>query len=346
ILLVETSSLEVAIEFTFLIGEGTTTYDHFYYRYAEFVIYVFVIGLFNLELFRNYHPRKTCERLATKMTGHSIVFGYNSYGARVRSYLEKNNLPCVVVARNEADVEDLIGKEEPVMICDVIDQDFMKHVNMAKAKFVFLCDSNNFINLNFLIETRKVNASCKIVARVLDDHLISIYESYKCFPVSTSMLASTNVFADYITPSIHNLYFIGFNDFTKTFIDMAIKRGIACHCIEKDEGDVKDFADYYTLKNDAERKLLVLIQDDYSNRDVLKSSGIFSADVIIITEDIEDDLIHVVKLLKDVNPAARIIVRCFNDDIAKIFEKLGCITISTSTYELEDEIKPLLGLKK
>ncbi len=142
------------------------------------------------------------------------------------------------------------------------------------------------------------------------------------------------------------MHFIGFNDFTKAFIDMAISKGIECHCIEKDSNDILDFERFYSSKAEPQRKMLTLTKGDYSGRDVLKDSGVLSAQIILITEDIKDDLIHVAKVLRDVNPSAKVIIRCFSDDIAKIFETIGCITISTSRYELEDEIKPLLTIKK
>ncbi|MEX2680012.1 MAG: NAD-binding protein [Candidatus Sigynarchaeota archaeon] len=335
-----------ALELTFYITEGPSDYDTFYYRYGDYVMFSLVLGMVNVEIFRHYHPRKTCETLASKMENHAVVFGYTDLGMRIKSFLEKNKVPWIVVSPNDGAVEDLIANEAPVIIHDESDEELMAKTRMAKAKYVFLCDNNNFYNLNILIEIRKVNKSCTVVARVLDDHLVPIYESYGCHAIATSGLAARNVFEEYVTPGTKAMHFIGFNDYVKAFIDMAIAKGIECHCVEKDSGDITDFEGFYSSKTEQARKLLSLTKGDYLVRDVLQNSGVLNAQVIIITEDIKDDLIHVAKIIRDVNPSAKVIVRCFSDDIAKIFETLGCITISTSRYELEDEIKPLLTIKK
>lgn len=335
-----------AAQLAFFIYEGTSHYDQFYYRYGDYVMFGLVLGMVNLELFRKYNPRKTCEILARRMENHAVVFGYEALGRRIQAFLEKSKVPWVVVSVNEKDVAELIANEDPVIINAESENDLIAKANIAKARYVFLSDSNNFYNLNILIEARKVNPLCTIVARVLDDHLVGIYESYGCHAIATSGLAARNVFEEHVNAGIKAMHFIGFNGFTKAFIDMALAKGIECHCLEKDKSDILDFEGYYSSKNEAQRKLLSLAKGDYFDRDVLKDGGVLNAQIIVITEDIKDDLIHVAKLLRDINPSAQIIVRCFNDDIAKIFETLGCITISTSRYELEDEIKPLLTIKR
>jgi voltage-gated potassium channel Kch len=335
-----------ALEFTFFIKEGTTDYDTFYYRYGDYMMFSLVLGMVNVEVYRNYHPRKTCETLARKMENHAVVFGYNALGRRITAFLERNKIPWVVVSPRESDVKELVENEDPVIVHEISDEELMKKASIAKARYLFLCDSNNFYNLNILIEARKVNPSCTIVARVLDDHLVPIYESYKCNTIATSVSAARNVFEDHVKQGTRAVHFIGFNDFIKSFIDMAIGKGIECHCLEKDANDMTEFDIYYSTKTEVQRKILSLTKGNYTSRDVLKTSGILDAQVIIITEDIQDDLIHVAKVLRDVNPSAKVIVRCFSDDIAKVFETIGCITISTTRYELEDEIKPLLTIKK
>ena len=335
-----------ALELTFYITEGTSDYDTFYYRYGDYVMFSLVLGMVNVEVFRHYHPRKTCETLASKMENHAVVFGYTDLGMRIKSFLDKSKVPWIVVSLNEKDVEDLVANEDPVIIHDESDEELMVKTKMAKAKYIFLCDTNNFYNLNIIIEVRKLNKSCTIVARVLDEHLVPIYETYGCHAIATSGLAARNVFEEHVMQGTKAMHFIGFNDFVKAFIDMAIAKGIECHCIEKDSRDILDFEGFYSSKAEALRKLLTLTKGDYLGRDVLNNSGVLNAQIIIITEDIKDDLIHVAKIIRDVNPSAKVIVRCFSDDIAKIFETLGCITISTSRYELEDEIKPLLTIRK
>lgn len=335
-----------AFELTFFIVEGPSDYDTFYYRYSDYVMFSLVLGMVNVEVFRHYHPRKTCEILARKMENHAVVFGYNALGIRIKSFLEKNKVPWVVVSPNERDVVELVANEDPVIVHDESDEDLMERASIAKAKYIFLSDSNNFYNLNILIEVRKVNPTCTIVARVLDDHLVPIYESYGCHAIATSVSAARNVFEDHVTQGTKTMHFIGFNDFVKSFIDVAIAKGIECHCIEKDKGDISDFETYFSSKTESQRGLLKLSKGNYLSRTDLKDSGVLDAQIILITEDIKDDLIHVAKVLRDVNPSAKVIVRCFSDDIAKIFDTLGCITISTSRYELEDEIKPLLTIKK
>ncbi len=334
------------LEYTFYIAEGPSDYDTFYYRYGDYVMFSLVLGMVNVEIFRHYNPRKTCEILASKMENHAVVFGYNALGIRIKSFLERSKVPWVVVSPNESDVEELISNEDPVIIHDASDEELMAKAAIAKARYIFLSDSNNFYNLNILIEARKVNPSCTIVARVLDDHLVSVYESYGCHAIATSGSAARNVFEDHVTQGTKAMHFIGFSDFVKAFIDMAIAKGIECHCIEKDSNDISDFERYFSSKSESQRGLLKLTKGDYTSRNDLKDSGVLNAQIIIITEDIKDDLIHVAKVLRDVNPSAKVIVRCFSDDIAKIFDTIGCITISTSRYELEDEIKPLLTIKK
>jgi Trk K+ transport system NAD-binding subunit len=335
-----------ALELTFFINEGSSDYDTFYYRYGDYMMFSLVLGMVNVEVFRHYHPRKTCETLARRMENHAVVFGYNALGSRIKSFLEKNKVPWVVVSPNESDVEELIANEDPVIVHDESDEDLMAKASIAKARYIFLSDSNNFYNLNILIEARKVNPTCTIVARVLDDHLVSVYESYGCNTIATSGSAARNVFEDHVKQGTKSMHFIGFNDFVKAFIEMALAKGIECHCIEKDSNDISDFEKYFSSKTESQRSMLTITKGDYSSRDILKDSGVLNAQVIIITEDIKDDLLHVAKVLRDVNPSAKVIVRCFSDDIAKIFDTIGCITISTSKYELEDEIKPLLTIKK
>jgi len=300
----------------------------------------------NVEAYRNYHPLKTCEILASKLANHAIIFGFTSIGARIKALLEKNDIPCVVASRNEDEVADLVEKEDPTIIYKGIDENLMNRVNMNRARYVFLCEDNNFQNLNILIHARKINPLCTMVAHVIDETLIMDYKNYDCHPIATLTFQTQDLIKDHVDSTVDELFFIGFNMFTQKAIDLAIVKGIKCICIEKDAADLKDFKAFYDSKTVMQKKMLLLVDGSCIDRDVLEGSGIFHAKIIIITEDIEDYLIHVVTELKHLNPNVKIIVRCFNDDNAKIFESMGCETISTSQYELEDEIKPFLKLKK
>ena len=346
----ETEDLTMATKALFYVVILDSEYGQVYAIYSEFVVFGLIIGVVTVDALRNYNPRKTAEILASRQERHAIVFGYNQVSVRFTNMLRRLNIPFVVVSTDEKSVQELIEAELPVVIFDENDACFLNKINMKRAHYAFLTEDDHVRNLNFIVRAREMNPGCKVFVKVMEDDFLPVYHHFNCIPFATGALTDEFMFQKLLPDSVKKMFLIGFDYFTSIAADFALKKGATCYFIEKDIEDLDDFKEYCQARYYyTSRDKLRLVHGDYLDNDLLRNAGLFSTntDVIVVAENIKDDLICLVKLIKEKNKSARVIVR-INDGMSdKIFEQLGCTTISTVKMELEQQIEPLLSsLKK
>ena len=310
----------------------------FYDKYSDFVIFGLFIALVTVDAFRNYDPRKTCEILASKQKNHAIVIGYDHLGIRLHKYLQSHKIPYIIVSRHKDELTEVFEEEKPAVLYDELDDEFPTTIQLKRAKYLFLLDDNLVFNLKMIIQAKNMNSNAKLVVRCFEDDFAKIFEKYGATVISASSTTAKIVFEEHLgDPNLKEIHIIGFSHFAERMSTMAMKQGIKSKIIS----DSFEMIKHYNKLTIAERQLVTVITGNPLDYKTLQDAGVFESLAVIIAIE-TDDIILLVKELKDMNPKMLIIARTFSDEIEKVLENFGVIPISTSKYALKTQIMPLL----
>lgn len=102
------------------------------------------------------------------LSGHYIICGCGRVGNNIATELEKTNRPFVIADLNEDSFEARLGEKLVRMIHvsgDCTEDDFLKSLNIHKAKGIFATTDNDNTNLVITITAKQLNPKIKVVAR-------------------------------------------------------------------------------------------------------------------------------------------------------------------------------------
>ncbi|MFX0101222.1 MAG: NAD-binding protein [Candidatus Hodarchaeota archaeon] len=343
-LLIDTGDPLTAVALLFYVGEPSNGYQRFYTTYSEIVVFGLLVGLITVDALRNYDPKTTCSIMARKMKDHAIIIGYNHLGIRLDELLHEINMPHTVVSRDEEKLGDLFNKEEPAVVFDALDKEFPKKIAMNKARYIFLCENDLVFNLEMVVMAKK-NPEFKgqIIVRCFEDDMAKIFKKYGAKTISTSSTTSKRVFDDELNDKeIKQITIIGFGHFAERVSLLAVNRSINNTIIEHRPERIEEMKEFFNETSEIEKKYISVVRGNPMDMSVLKEAGAFESDAVIITLEADDEVVLLVKDLKERNPDARIIARSFSDELEIIMEDMGAVMISTSEYALEHILKPIL----
>jgi Kef-type K+ transport system membrane component KefB len=110
-------------------------------------------------------------KLEEELQDHVIIIGAHRVGGPVVRYLQKSEIPFLVMDFNPHIVEQLRQKEVKVIYGDVGDPDILDNLQLEKAKLIISTASDMTDNSILLEECKRRKVRAKVVARALDhDH--------------------------------------------------------------------------------------------------------------------------------------------------------------------------------
>jgi Trk K+ transport system NAD-binding subunit len=334
--------LQQDLLYLFFISTLGTPYGHFYFQYGQFVIFGLLIGLVTVDAFRNYDPKQTCKILAKKLKNHAIVFGYDHLGIRLADYLKKKHVPHVIVSRSHADLSELYEKEMPAIVYNELDEDFVAKVQMKRAKFVFLLEDDNVLNLKLAMLTKKSNPKAILAVRCFDDAFSKIFHvDFGASVISSSFSSAKDIMANYIPAGTTGVAIIGFNHLAERVANGTLGLGIQTTIIEHEPAAVQSMQEFASRLDSDRVMWLSVIEGKPLDFNVLQDAGVLNASVILITMETNDVLL-LAKYIREMNPDATVIARTFSDEMGKVLEGFKCVALSTSANALHSQLIPLL----
>ncbi|TFG04878.1 MAG: hypothetical protein EU536_03535 [Promethearchaeota archaeon] len=317
-----------SLQYLFYFGElQTHPYGYFYPTISEFLIFGLILTLITLELYRKYHPKQTCLELSQQASHHAIIIGYSHLGQQIRKYLIENSKPCVVLDKNEVNLQELIQAEEPVVFRKYLNSEVLADVNAKDANLVF-CTENDLETL--IIATnlvRDVNKNCKIVCRCFDDSLGLVLEKkLECIIISTSKYAAEVILAEIDKIKVDDIIIIGCTNTTRRLLPALKARDMTYKIIEKNREVVEDLLD--------EEPILI---GNAKDKDVLKEAKLPAANLVIILVDTIEEVLLIADTVREINTKCHLICRFYHEEIAEILEKppFNALVLSTSKHTVE-----------
>ena len=141
-----------------LIGGGTVLYA--LTVLAQAVIQSEIVEAFGLQ-------RKTREM--DKLENHYIVCGAGRVGRRIISNLQKENLPFVVIERDEKKVADLAENGAHTLVADATLEENLNHAGVKRARGLAACLPDDADNVYVVLTARDMNKDLHIVARAVEE---------------------------------------------------------------------------------------------------------------------------------------------------------------------------------
>jgi len=110
---------------------------------------------------------------ARKMYDHYIIAGGGRVGRHAAKALQNYSRSLVIVDNDEETVEKLRREGFIAVKGDVLDENFLKEINIEKAKHLIACLGDDSDNLLLLMTARELNPGIKMSARANDDSTVA-----------------------------------------------------------------------------------------------------------------------------------------------------------------------------
>lgn len=144
-----------------LIGLVTMTLSTYMIEYSS-PLYAFFKPL--LKKFERKNPH--AEDVAADLKKHVILFGYHTMGSKIRSILEKQNLPYIIVDQNPNVIERLAKEGIPNVYGSLDDEEVLEKVHLHTAKMVISTAPTRSGTLSMLqyIQDKEIKAKVIVLA--------------------------------------------------------------------------------------------------------------------------------------------------------------------------------------
>lgn len=111
--------------------------------------------------------RKTKEM--KKLQNHYIVCGAGRVGRRIIRNLQKENLPFVIIERDEKKVASFAEENLPILIADATNEATLTQAGVERAKGLATCLADDAANVYVVLTARGMNEKMHIVARAVEE---------------------------------------------------------------------------------------------------------------------------------------------------------------------------------
>ncbi|QSX07947.1 potassium channel protein [Alkalibacter rhizosphaerae] len=112
--------------------------------------------------------RKQMENKIKQLTDHYIVCGAGEIGHTVIDSFQENNVPFVVIEKNQKRFEELIKENCLVILGDATSEDTLEQANIAHSKGVICTLSNDADNVFTVLTARQMNEDIYIVSKAIE----------------------------------------------------------------------------------------------------------------------------------------------------------------------------------
>ncbi len=144
--------------FFMLIGGGVVLYA--LTSLVQSVVQLEVLSIFNSR-------RKTKEM--QKLNNHFIICGAGRVGRRIIRSLQSQNIPFVVIERDEKKVTEFIEKGDLVIVGDATSEEVLRRAGVDRARGLASCLPDDAANVYVVLTARGMSAHLHIVARAVEE---------------------------------------------------------------------------------------------------------------------------------------------------------------------------------
>jgi voltage-gated potassium channel len=112
-----------------------------------------------------YRKRKRMDRKISQMKDHYIICGFGRVGHQVALVFESSNVPFVVIDSKKETLDELEGKNIPIIIGDATSDSILLEAGIRSAKGLIACSDSDVANVYVTLSSRCLNPQLNIVAR-------------------------------------------------------------------------------------------------------------------------------------------------------------------------------------
>jgi voltage-gated potassium channel len=112
-----------------------------------------------------YRKRKRMDKKISQMKEHYIICGFGRVGHQVALVFENSNIPFVVIDSKKETLDELEGKNIPIIIGDATSDSILLEAGIRSAKGLIACSDSDVANVYVTLSSRCLNPRLNIVAR-------------------------------------------------------------------------------------------------------------------------------------------------------------------------------------
>ncbi|MEP6902316.1 MAG: potassium channel family protein, partial [Actinomycetota bacterium] len=154
----KTSAGRVFAIFFMLLGGGTVL----------FAITTLIQSLIQSEIIEALDIRRKTKEMK-KLHDHYIVCGAGRVGRRIIRNLQKENLPFVIIERDEKRLAEFEEENLPILMVDATLEENLIEAGVTRAKGLATCLADDAANVYVVLTARGLNPNMHIVARAVEE---------------------------------------------------------------------------------------------------------------------------------------------------------------------------------
>jgi voltage-gated potassium channel len=112
-----------------------------------------------------YRKRKRMDKKISQMKQHYIICGFGRVGHQVAQAFESSKVPFVVIDEKKETLDELEGKNVPIIIADATSDNILIEAGIRSAKGLIACSDSDVANVYVTLSARVLNPQLNIVAR-------------------------------------------------------------------------------------------------------------------------------------------------------------------------------------
>jgi voltage-gated potassium channel len=112
-----------------------------------------------------YRKRKRMDKKISQMKQHYIICGFGRVGHQVAQAFESSKVPFVVIDEKKETLDELEGKNVPIIIADATSDSILLEAGIRSAKGLIACSDSDVANVYVTLSARVLNPQLNIVAR-------------------------------------------------------------------------------------------------------------------------------------------------------------------------------------
>jgi voltage-gated potassium channel len=116
-----------------------------------------------------YLGRRRMEKETSRLTNHFILCGAGRVGTRVIKELSQSNVPFVIIEKDEAVAERLIGERHLTIVGDAADEETLQKAGIQRARGLIAAISTDADNVYVTLTAKGIRPDLMVVARAQEE---------------------------------------------------------------------------------------------------------------------------------------------------------------------------------
>jgi len=159
-----------------------------YVFWGQSIIFGVFVTLVMRETLENHVER--CRSMSELVKDHTIIIGYSHLGERLVQHCIDKKMPYVVIELKKELVDDLLRRNEPVVVDDARSKDALPAANIKQAKRLIVASNNIETALIVTKRARDANPGLEILVRCNFDDFTDLLEKLGADKVYSTSLTT------------------------------------------------------------------------------------------------------------------------------------------------------------